>query len=371
MLAKVNAISPAKMRVLYNAIPVDFSNLLGAGVIGNEIPFETPVIPAKAGIQSGGGAFPTTCEVDSRLRGNDAACEIDSRFRGNDGACEVDSRWRGNDCTWELRCPAIDTSTGLLLSGASGAHSAGSSHVPLLLSVGGVSKAHEYKGVDMVIRSMPRILAAVPSVHYVVVGDGDNRRELERLAEREGVACHVRFVGAIRDAELATLYRTCDLFVMPSRVSECAGLWTGEGFGRVYAEAALAGKPVVGSRGGGAAEAVLDGKTGLLVDPFSLDEIAGAVVGLLSNPEAARSMGRRAREWAIENFTLPVMQRALGALLEPYQVGNERRLLTAASAAAECGPWRQPWDLCARQRTSPGKGRHPGTPKHSAGDRER
>ena len=57
----------------------------GAGVIWNELPFETLVIPAKAGIQSVGGAFPT--------------------------ACGVDSRFRGNDCTWERPCLANDTST--------------------------------------------------------------------------------------------------------------------------------------------------------------------------------------------------------------------------------------------------------------------
>jgi glycosyltransferase involved in cell wall biosynthesis len=237
MLSKVNGISPAKMRVLSNAIPVGFSNQL--------------------------------------------------------------------------------------LSGAPGAPSAGNSHDSILLSVGGVSKAHEYKGVDMVIRAMPRILAAVPGAHYVVVGDGDNRRELERLAERKGVARRVEFVGAVRDAQLATLYRTCDLLVMPSRVSECAGLWTGEGFGRVYAEAALAGKPVIGSRAGGAAEAVLDGKTGLLVDPISPDEIAGAVLNLLLNPRVAEGMGRRAREWAARNFTLPVMENALEEMLEPYRVRTQ------------------------------------------------
>jgi glycosyltransferase involved in cell wall biosynthesis len=234
----------------------------------------------------------------------------------------TDKLWRVHGvsrlCTWVLYNAIPADFARLLLASATLGGLGTTPPGPFLLSVGGVSKAHAYKGVDMVIRAMPRILAVVPAAHYVVVGDGDNRPELERLAEREGVARRVRFVGEIRDPQLATLYRTCDLFVMPSRVSECAGQWTGEGFGRVYVEAALAGKPVVGSRGGGAAEAVLEGKTGLLVDPFSLDEIAGAVARLLSNPEAARSMGSRAREWAVGKFTLPVMQRALEEMLEPY-----------------------------------------------------
>lgn len=209
----------------------------------------------------------------------------------------------------------------LLLSpeGLSGSSPVRNDKEPLLLSVGGVSKAHEYKGVDMVIRAMPKILAAVPAAHYVVVGHGDNRRELEQLAAEGGVAHRVTFVGEIRDVELAALYRACDLFVMPSRASKAAGLWTGEGFGRVYVEAALAGKPVVGSRAGGAAEAVLDGKTGLLVNPFSVDEIVGAVVSLLTKPNLAQTMGVEARKWAAANFCLKTVERGLQEMVRPYQ----------------------------------------------------
>jgi len=67
-----------------------------------------------------------------------------------------------------------------------------------------------------------------------------------------GVAENVTFAGEIPDAELAELYRSCDVFVLPSRGQGWLGLEGGEGFGRVYIEAALAGKPVVGSRSGGA-----------------------------------------------------------------------------------------------------------------------
>jgi hypothetical protein len=65
----------------------EFNSKLGGstGAIWNEIPFETPVIPAQAGIQSVGGAFPM--------------------------ACGVDSRFRGNDCTWEHLCLVNDTTT--------------------------------------------------------------------------------------------------------------------------------------------------------------------------------------------------------------------------------------------------------------------
>ena len=139
---------------------------------------------------------------------------------------------------------------------------------PVLLSVCSLVRGNEFKGVDTVIRALPRVLKALPDLRYVVVGEGEIRGKLESLAVETGVAENVTFAGEISDAELAELYRGCDAFVLPSRGQERRGVVGGEGFGRVYVEAALAGKPVVGSRSGGASEAVLHGKTGFVVDPL-------------------------------------------------------------------------------------------------------
>ena len=105
------------------------------------------------------------------------------------------------------------------------------------------------------------------------------------------MADRVTFRGEVSDAELAALYRSCEVFVMPSGTQPANGSPVGEGFGRVYVEAALAGKPVVGSCLGGVAEAVSHGKTGFLVGPGSVDEAARAVTTLLSDAELAASMG--------------------------------------------------------------------------------
>ena len=145
-----------------------------------------------------------------------------------------------------------------------------------VLSVGALSKAFAYKGFDTVIRALPMVLDAVPNLRYVVAGEGDNKENLRKLAADLGVGPYVNFMGKVSDAELAELYTSCGIFVLPSRTRHVDGGWEGEGFGRVYVEAALAGKPVVGSREGGAAEAVLDGKTGLLVDPASVTEVASS-----------------------------------------------------------------------------------------------
>jgi len=193
----------------------------------------------------------------------------------------------------------------------------------VLLSVGNLNRVFAYKGFDTVIRALPKVLVVAPNARYVIVGEGDGRGDLEKLAAEVGVADRVTFAGQVTNAQLAELYRTCEVFVMPSRAMGADGPASGEGFGGVYVEAALAGKPVVGSREGGAAEAVLHGKTGLLVDPRSADEVAAAVIVLLSDPVRAASMGAEGRKWAMDNFTQEALRRRLGELLNIAPAANE------------------------------------------------
>lgn len=185
----------------------------------------------------------------------------------------------------------------------------------LLLSVGSLSKVHSYKGFERVIRALPQVLSQIPCAYYVIVGSGDDRKRLEGTAREIGVRDRVTFAGEVSDSELAAYYRACDVFVLPSQSRQHSGRWEGEGFGRVYIEAALAGKPVVGSREGGAAEAVLHEKTGFLVDPSSVEEITAAVCLLLQKPDVARHMGSEGRRWALRNFTAEQMRGSLRSLL--------------------------------------------------------
>ncbi len=201
--------------------------------------------------------------------------------------------------------------------GANGAAAVSGRKEKRILSVGTVSRESAYKGFDTVIRALPEVLRTFPNARYVVAGEGDDIEGLKRLARDAGVEERVEFTGGIPDAELAALYRSCEVFALPSRTEPPNGKgWQGEGFGRVYVEAALAGKPVVGSTGGGAAEAVLHEKTGLLADPESVAEVAGSLIRLLGDPELAGRMGREGRRWASHTFTVPVVRRALEKMLD-------------------------------------------------------
>ncbi len=188
----------------------------------------------------------------------------------------------------------------------------------VLLSVGNLSRTHAYKGFNKVIRVLPALLDSVPNLRYTIVGDGDDRSRLEMLAASLGVREHVTFTGGITQRALAEQYRACDVFVLPSGELAPDGRYRAEGFGRVYVEAALAGKPVVGSRAGGAAEAVVHGKTGFLVDSSSRQELTRTLLMLLQSPELSTQMGQAGREWASKNFTQESVQQCLHVYLSEF-----------------------------------------------------
>lgn len=162
----------------------------------------------------------------------------------------------------------------------------------VLLTVGQVS---ERKAQDVVIRALPRILAARPDTIYVMAGLPRRRPEFEALAAELGVADRVRFVGMISDEELPAAYQLADVFVLVSRRAADGDV---EGFGIVVQEAALCGAPAVVSRDCGLTEAIVEGETGLSVPPDDPAATAVAVLALLDDETRRREMGRRAREAA-------------------------------------------------------------------------
>jgi phosphatidylinositol alpha-1,6-mannosyltransferase len=147
-----------------------------------------------------------------------------------------------------------------------------------------------YKGHDIVMRALPFIRRRVPDVRWVVVGDGSLRPELERLAATCGVDDAVLFTGRVTDEERDRWLDRAQVFVMPSRLPEPGR--GGEGFGIVFMEASVHGLPVVAGSVGGALDAVVDGQTGLLVDPTSPEAVANAVCGLLLDPKRAAAIGQ-------------------------------------------------------------------------------
>jgi phosphatidylinositol alpha-1,6-mannosyltransferase len=142
----------------------------------------------------------------------------------------------------------------------------------VLLTVGRMDARERYKGHDRVIDAIPTLVAAGHDVVYLLVGDGDDRPRLEARACGAGVADRVRFVGSVESPTLIEVYRTADLFVMPS---------TGEGFGIAFLEAMASGTPALGLGIAGARDALADGEFGTAVTDCAL---ATALASALERP---------------------------------------------------------------------------------------
>lgn len=163
----------------------------------------------------------------------------------------------------------------------------------VILSVGRIVPR---KGFDAVIRALPSVIARVPDAHYLIVGSGHFRVTLEALVAELGLADHVTFAGLVADEDLADYYRLCDLFVMPNREMPDGDT---EGFGLVFLEANACGKPVIGGIAGGAVEAVRNGENGLLVDGWSVVDIADAIARLLTDGDLHSRIAARGLEIAL------------------------------------------------------------------------
>lgn len=169
----------------------------------------------------------------------------------------------------------------------------------IILSVGAV-KAR--KGFDISIQAISRLQKE--RIKYYIVGDVHSdpfNEELQEIITSEGLAGKVEFLGKVSDKELIRLYHVCDIFLLtPKNVD-----FNVEGFGLVYLEANACGKPVIGTYGCGAEDAIIDGYNGLLVPQDDPEATAKAIKSLLNNPEVAQQMGengrKRAREMSWDN----------------------------------------------------------------------
>ena len=166
-----------------------------------------------------------------------------------------------------------------------------------------VSRLEPRKGVDVVLRALVDLVRTFPDLLYVVVGDGSERRRWTAMAGELGLAEHVRFVNRVDEGEMIRLYAASELFVLPCRELVVEGdVVDAEGFGIAFLEASACGKPVVAGRSGGVGDAVVDGETGLLVDPRDAQGLSAAMKRLLSDRALAEELGRNGRRRVVEEL---------------------------------------------------------------------
>ncbi|MFM8389595.1 MAG: glycosyltransferase family 4 protein [Actinomycetota bacterium] len=172
----------------------------------------------------------------------------------------------------------------------------------------GVSRLVPRKGFDTAIAAVARMARARPNLELVIAGAGRDEGRLARLARDRGAP--VRFLGRVSFEDLPLLYGCADVFAML-----CRNRWLGleqEGFGIVFLEAAACGVPQVAGASGGAADAVDDGVTGIVVDdPDNVDEVVVAFERLLDDEAVRRTLGAAARRRAEAEFSYEVLAEKL------------------------------------------------------------
>jgi phosphatidylinositol alpha-1,6-mannosyltransferase len=181
----------------------------------------------------------------------------------------------------------------------------------VILTVGRLVRS---KNHEAVIRALPEVVRKFPDTVYLVIGDGPEEKALKTLAVTSGLSDKVIFLSGVKDEELAAYYHWCDIFVMASREMPQRG--EVEGFGIVFLEAGLCAKPVIAGRSGGIPDAVVDGVTGILVDPADEGAIASAIIRLLADRRLAKEMGEQGRIRAANEFNITVFGKKLKNLFK-------------------------------------------------------
>ena len=182
-----------------------------------------------------------------------------------------------------------------------------------LLTVARLCSQENYKGHELILQALAQLPDAI---HWHVVGDGDQRSQLEAEAMALGLTHQVQFSGSLNDQDLREAFENCSVFVMPSRFEiKPNGDSTGEGFGIVYLEAALAGRASIACDQGGQTDFIIDGECGWLIPP-EVSALTSVLSNLLENSDEIERRGQLARVRALEHFGRERFDQALYQAIE-------------------------------------------------------
>ena len=173
--------------------------------------------------------------------------------------------------------------------------------------IGKVARLFHLKGHEYVLDAAPCLLERHPHVRFLFVGDGILQDALRRQAERLGVADKVVFAGLVPARDVAAHIGAMDALVHAS---------LREGLARVLPQALLAGKPVVSFDVDGAREVILEGETGYLVPPKSVDGLVASLGEIIKEPDLAAEMAMRGRTLCRQRYPWQTMVEQLVALYE-------------------------------------------------------
>lgn len=156
-------------------------------------------------------------------------------------------------------------------------------------TIGYLGRIKAYKSVDHLLRAFAIVVRTMPDARLVVVGDGDARESLEKLADSLGIRSSTEFTGFVSSEEKVKRLQRMDVVVNPSAK---------EGWGLTVVEANACGVPVIASNVPGLRDSVVDGSTGWLYRYGDVDQLASVMLRVLRDPSERKRVAEEAVRWA-------------------------------------------------------------------------
>jgi glycosyltransferase involved in cell wall biosynthesis len=179
--------------------------------------------------------------------------------------------------------------------------------------VGYMGRLKKYKSVDHLLRAFAIFLRSVPGAKLVIIGEGDDRRDLEKSAQGLGIGGSVRFTGFVSEEEKVRLLQEVWFLVNPSSV---------EGWGLTVIEANACGVAVIASDVPGLRDAIKDGETGMLYPYGNIDDLVDKMIRLAGDSQLRIRLGASAQEWAGTFDWQRVAEQTVALLLEQLRKGT-------------------------------------------------
>jgi len=162
-----------------------------------------------------------------------------------------------------------------------------------------VGRLTEKKGIEYIIKAMPKLIEKYPKIKLLIVGGGELKEELEKLSSELKVNNNVIFTGPITNHELPRYYASADLFIAPSIQTKQGDR---EGFPTVFLEAMASGTPIITTNIEGIREIIQEKKNGFIVTQKSSEELSNAILSFFKNKDNLTKMKAISREIAVSNY---------------------------------------------------------------------
>lgn len=189
----------------------------------------------------------------------------------------------GVDSSYSFQPPLVELRKKLLLNNTD----------RVLIFVGVLDKAHEFKGLSVLLQALKMVNTS--GLKLVVVGEGDMKQFYIKMASDLGIQDLVKFVGYVPEVDLPSYYNLAETLVFPS-------VSVAEAFGLVALQAMASGLPVIASDLPGVRQVVQNNISGLLVKPNNINDLAAAINKLLAEPDLVKKMGSQGRQDVLKNY---------------------------------------------------------------------